>query len=352
VQSGVVRRSALDVALVDLAIVAPFSFQLGSVNNRGVDNFGDDIVNVDSVNARLQSTISTNIVNEFRFQYIRDDEPSVAYSTGPETVLRDGGTMGILSDLNTQPHEGVFVPFFGKLACTTAGVATLALKTDAVVIPTCAVWDKKRKSYFFQDTWKTTRDLTLTLGIRYEDFGQPANEAFRFPAFAGFDPANFLVPNKVNTDKNNFGPIIGFAYSPNVSDGPFGWIFGEGKSVIRGGYQVSYDTWFNNLLSNIAADSPNNTATTTTGAAAGRGTWTRGASTGRTATWSRPSRRRERSENKGKNQLSHGKRAAGACCLPLRAWDIFARAWLSTFHLIIAPAGSLMCSIACSTRVS
>ncbi len=64
-------------------------------------------------------------------------------------VLRDGGTMGILSDLNTQPHEGVFVPFFGKLACTTAGVATLALKTDAVVIPTCAVWDKKRKGYFF-----------------------------------------------------------------------------------------------------------------------------------------------------------------------------------------------------------
>ena len=128
-----------------------------------------------------------------------------------------------------------------------------------------------RKSYFFQDTWKTTRDLTLTFGIRYEDFGQPANEAFKFPAFAGFDPANFLVPNKVNTDKNNFGPIIGFAYSPQVSGGPFGWIFGEGKSVTRGGYQVSYDTWFNNLLSNIAADSPNNTATTTTGAAAGRG---------------------------------------------------------------------------------
>ncbi|HEX7771842.1 MAG TPA: TonB-dependent receptor plug domain-containing protein, partial [Pyrinomonadaceae bacterium] len=129
-----------------------------------------------------------------------------------------------------------------------------------------------RMSYFFQDTWKTTRDLTLTLGVRYEDFGQPANEAFRFPAFAGFDPADFLVPNKVNPDKNNFGPIIGFAYSPHVSSGPFGWIFGESKSVIRGGYQVSYDTWFNNLLSNIAADSPNNTATTTIGAAAGRGT--------------------------------------------------------------------------------
>jgi KDO2-lipid IV(A) lauroyltransferase len=64
-------------------------------------------------------------------------------------VLRQGGTLGILSDLNTHPFEGVFVPFFGKLACTTAGIATLALKTDAVVIPTCAVWDKTRKRYFF-----------------------------------------------------------------------------------------------------------------------------------------------------------------------------------------------------------
>lgn len=64
-------------------------------------------------------------------------------------VLREGGTLGILSDLNTQPHEGVFVPFFGKLACTTAGIATLALKTDAIVFPTCAVWDKERQRYFF-----------------------------------------------------------------------------------------------------------------------------------------------------------------------------------------------------------
>jgi len=64
-------------------------------------------------------------------------------------VLRQGGTLGILSDLNTQEFEGVFVPFFGKLACTTAGVATLALKTDAVVIPTCAVWSQQKQRYFF-----------------------------------------------------------------------------------------------------------------------------------------------------------------------------------------------------------
>src|SRR2546428_4596382 len=64
-------------------------------------------------------------------------------------VLREGGTLGILSDLNTQTREGVFVPFFGVPACTTAGIATLALKTDGIVITTVAVWDPKRRKYFF-----------------------------------------------------------------------------------------------------------------------------------------------------------------------------------------------------------
>src|SRR6266498_244082 len=131
-----------------------------------------------------------------------------------------------------------------------------------------------RQSYFFQDTWKATQALTLTLGLRYENFGQPANSAFQFPAFAGFDPAQFLVPNKVNPDNNNFGPIVGLAYVPHATSGLLHWLFGEGKGVIRIGYQVTYDTFFNNLLSNIAADAPKNFAVTNTGAATGSGTAT------------------------------------------------------------------------------
>lgn len=128
-----------------------------------------------------------------------------------------------------------------------------------------------RQSYFVQDAWKVRSNLTLTLGTRYENFGQPANEAFRFPAFAGFDPALFLVPNKVKSDNNNFGPIFGFSYSPQWESGPIAWLLPRDRSVIRGGYQVSYDTFFNNLLSNIAADSPNNTSTTTNASSTGRG---------------------------------------------------------------------------------
>jgi KDO2-lipid IV(A) lauroyltransferase len=64
-------------------------------------------------------------------------------------LLRDGGTLGVLADLNTHPHEGVFVPFFNRLACTTGGVAVLALRTDAAVIPVCAPWDERRQRFVF-----------------------------------------------------------------------------------------------------------------------------------------------------------------------------------------------------------
>ncbi|MBI1745513.1 MAG: TonB-dependent receptor [Acidobacteria bacterium] len=121
-----------------------------------------------------------------------------------------------------------------------------------------------RQSYYFQDTLRATRALTLTLGLRYENFGQPAN-IFPYPAFAGFDPARFLAPNKVNQDNNNFGPSFGLAWSPSYKDGLMGKLFGDGKMVWRGGYQITYDSLFNNLLSNLAADSPNTINTVVTG---------------------------------------------------------------------------------------
>src|SRR5262249_32797586 len=48
-------------------------------------------------------------------------------------------------------------------------------------------------------------------------------------------------------------------------------LFGDEKTVWRGGYQISYDTFFNNLLSNIAADSPNTLAATPVPPPAGPG---------------------------------------------------------------------------------
>jgi KDO2-lipid IV(A) lauroyltransferase len=57
-------------------------------------------------------------------------------------TLKSGGVVGILADLNASREEGVFCDFFGTQACTTAGVATLALRTGAVVLPGYLIWDE------------------------------------------------------------------------------------------------------------------------------------------------------------------------------------------------------------------
>jgi KDO2-lipid IV(A) lauroyltransferase len=62
-------------------------------------------------------------------------------------VLNDGGTVGILSDHNTSLEEGVFVDFFGIPASTTSGLARIALRTEAAVVPGFLFWDYGQKVY-------------------------------------------------------------------------------------------------------------------------------------------------------------------------------------------------------------
>jgi KDO2-lipid IV(A) lauroyltransferase len=62
-------------------------------------------------------------------------------------MLKDAGTVGILADQNTLPEEGAFVNFFGVPACTTTGIARVALHTDAAVVPGYAVWDESLQKY-------------------------------------------------------------------------------------------------------------------------------------------------------------------------------------------------------------
>ncbi len=137
-----------------------------------------------------------------------------------------------------------------------------------------------RQAYFFQDRWRVNETLTFTLGVRYENFGNPVNSV-RTAAFTGLfnvDPVTlqgpYTEPSKAADDNNNFAPTIGVAFSPSFQSGLLGAIFGDRRSVIRSGYQIGYDSFFNNIASNAATSSPNvvatqNVAPTTTGASRG-----------------------------------------------------------------------------------
>ncbi len=84
---------------------------------------------------RLDNGLVDTRVNEVRCQHGNRVLHKDDFARGLLTEMRAGRTVGILMDTNMTPPQGVFVPFFGKLACTASGLARVAQKTGAAVLP-------------------------------------------------------------------------------------------------------------------------------------------------------------------------------------------------------------------------
>ena len=69
------------------------------------------------------------------------------FARGLLAAMKAGETVGILMDTNMTPPQGVFVGFFSTLACTASGMARVALRSGAAVVPAFTIWDKKLKKY-------------------------------------------------------------------------------------------------------------------------------------------------------------------------------------------------------------
>jgi hypothetical protein len=120
---------------------------------------------------------------------------------------------------------------------------------------------------FAEDVFRMKENFTLTLGVRYEYSGTPEN-VLQFPAVQpglGFGLVGGVFPNefsaKQQPDRNNFAPRIGIAYTPHFG----GRFIGDGKTVIRAGYGMFYDSLFTNILDNTGGTPPNAVGGTLTG---------------------------------------------------------------------------------------
>jgi len=69
------------------------------------------------------------------------------FARGLISAMRAGESVGILMDTNMTPPQGVFVDFFGRPACTASGLARVALKTGAAVVPGFLLWEEKERRY-------------------------------------------------------------------------------------------------------------------------------------------------------------------------------------------------------------
>src|ERR1700756_3030072 len=88
-----------------------------------------------------------SLLQSYRTMHGNKVVPKDDFVRGLLAAMRAGETVGILMDTNMTPPQGVFVDFFGIPACTASGLARIAMRTDAAVVPGFTIWDESLRKY-------------------------------------------------------------------------------------------------------------------------------------------------------------------------------------------------------------
>jgi len=96
---------------------------------------------------RLDNPLVDAMVNRIRCRHGNRVLHKDDFARGLLAAMRAGETVGILMDTNMTPPQGLFAPFFGVQACTASGLARVALKTGAAVLPGFLLWEEAERRY-------------------------------------------------------------------------------------------------------------------------------------------------------------------------------------------------------------
>lgn len=140
----------------------------------------------------------------------------------------------------------------GDYHYTVLDVLLQDLKPDAVGIRGVGspnfVGNNFQFFFFGQDDWKIRPNFTLNLGLRYEFANLPRDAASQELNSAS-SVSGVIEFNRPKTDRNNFAPRIGFAWSPEWDNSVGRFLFGErGESAIRANFAVAHFVNFQNLI--------------------------------------------------------------------------------------------------------
>jgi hypothetical protein len=207
----------------------------------------------------------SGIINDFNFPTIGIGGLT---STLDPSLRPDDIGADVLPEEN---YDAAFAFLLGRYASITTN-----FNYDTSGNPFALATGKKRDfryneyEVYAQDSWKARNSLTLTYGVRWQYYAPPyevngfhaANDVDFRPLFnlrqqnaaagvSGPTAEPFLrydLIGKANNargyykpDLNNFAPRLSFAWNPSFRSGFLGKVFGDRKTVIRGGGSVAYE---------------------------------------------------------------------------------------------------------------
>jgi len=276
--------------------------------NTDPTGFVSSVVHDNGLNIGMVSTLTSHTVNEARFYWHRFLSQTPTASVLPGEVLpsayvgadfccpqgalqqrfqyidnlswtRGTHTFKFGTNISHFPYDSIFQQYhYGAYQSFSTGGCTNSIFTNAAAQNLCpnqfttgagpGLVHSADNIYgvYAQDTWQLTHNITLNYGLRYDvEVGAFKGGTITNPTVPGSGcfQSNGLIP-ACGSDKNNWQPRVGVAWSPSYSSGFMHTLFGDpGKSVIRAaGAVVTEMAYLNVVLDSLNFDGKNlNTAT-------------------------------------------------------------------------------------------
>ena len=296
IRQGFANRGSLHGDYVNFANINPLIAPTTDlVVNVPVHNIVDD-VSWTKKNHTLQGGVNYRLIhNNFQGDATAFNNAQVQYySLGEGSIANTGQDLdaSAFPQLGIPSIDGSFDTAYSNAIAAVAGIIPVAteyfnyksmgssLSAVGHGLPLTRNYKSNELEFYLQDSWKATRSLTLTYGLRYTSLQTPyevngqevaptigLDEWFRARAtgmaqgitdqpeisFAGAGHAN-NAPGMWAKDKKDFAPRFAIAYSPSHLPGVLGTIFGDGATSIRAGFGIYYDHFGEGIINTFNAN--------------------------------------------------------------------------------------------------